>query len=217
MNMNTATNTTAPKPMTEATTAPATNFADLIAEQEKIANQAKAEQEKIAIQAQLAQDEIAKKIKDAMKVERPKALAQVKKQVELFQFTVYELGLVEKEVAVKQKNPTIKPLKSTKSDEVGIWTKQPPRFLVDEGCITTYKEGKSVDAWLVDANNIDQKIKFLAKLADHENGKKPNAVQLGSITEKEYTEAVQKAKEKAEKVKASKSKAEATPTATTTA
>ena len=77
-----------------------------------------------------------------------------------------------------------KPLKS-KSGETGVWLAHPPKFLEAEGAFTTYKAGKSVDAWLVNPTDKTTKLNFLKKLSSRE-GKVPTKEQLGELTETEF-------------------------------
>ena len=79
-----------------------------------------------------------------------------------------------------------KPLKS--KDDIGltgVWLAHPPKFLELEGAFTTYKSGKSVDAWLVNPTDKTIKLNFLKKLSSRE-GKVPTKEQLGEITEAEF-------------------------------
>ena len=78
-----------------------------------------------------------------------------------------------------------KPLKSTKSDETGVWLAHPPKFLEAEGAFAAYKAGKVVDGWLVTPTDKKAKTNFLKKLASRE-GKVPTKEQLGEITEAEF-------------------------------
>ncbi|ANJ72278.1 hypothetical protein A9Y76_07265 [Ralstonia insidiosa] len=72
-------------------------------------------------------------------------------------------------------------LKSIKTGEQAAWLAMPPKFLSDEGCFTTYEQGKSVDAWLGNPSNDKQKAKFLAKL-NMKTGKEPTQEQLGAVS-----------------------------------
>lgn len=124
--------------------------------------------------------------------ERPAALTAVLEQIGLFNFTADELGFH----AAPAKASTggkgsggarvmSKPLKSTKTDETSVWLAHPPKFLEAEGAFTTYKSGKSVDAWLVTPTDKKAKVNFLKKLSSRE-GKVPTKEQLGDITEAEF-------------------------------
>ena len=77
---------------------------------------------------------------------------------------------------------SIKPIKSTVTGAVTFWAAAPPTFLESEGAHTAYKEGKSVDKWLVEPSNKAQKGNFLAKMAK-KHDKKPTKEQLGELTE----------------------------------
>lgn len=57
----------------------------------------------------------------------------------------------------------------------------PPRFLSDEGCFTTYEQGKPIDAWLTDPSDTEYKARFLAKL-NKKTGKEPTEEQLGAVS-----------------------------------
>ncbi|CAD9227852.1 conserved hypothetical protein [Burkholderia cenocepacia] len=127
--------------------------------------------------------------------ERPAALQEVMKKVKLFNFTAAELGLhapaaggkgkgkAEGEGSTRNVTYTIK---STKTGEQSIWLAHPPKYLDGEGCFTTYESGKSVDAWLIHADNADEKATFLAKLMKRtlKDGKEkePTKEQLGTVT-----------------------------------
>lgn len=129
-----------------------------------------------------------------LEAERPSALAAVKEQISLYKFTAEELELQAPTPARSSPARSSgtramnKPLKSTKGEEVGVWLAHPPKFLEAEGCFTTYKSGKSVDAWLVNPAETKSKINFLKKLSSRE-GKKPTKEQLGDITEAEFQKA----------------------------
>lgn len=129
-----------------------------------------------------------------LEAERPSALAAVKEQISLYKFTAEELELQAPAPAKSSPSKSSgtrvmsKPLKSIKGDEVGVWLAHPPKFLEAEGCFTTYKSGKSVDAWLVNPAETKSKINFLKKLSSRE-GKKPTKEQLGDITEAEFQKA----------------------------
>jgi hypothetical protein len=129
-----------------------------------------------------------------LKAERPAALAGVLEQIKMFNFTPEELEIKvrSKGKAAAGKNASAvgtrtmsKPLKSTKGDDTGVWLAHPPKFLEAEGAFTTYKAGKSVDAWLVTPSEKKAKNNFLKKLSSRE-GKKPTKEQLGEITEAEF-------------------------------
>jgi hypothetical protein len=129
-----------------------------------------------------------------LKAERPAALAGVLEQIKMFNFTPEELEIKvrSKGNAAAGKNASAggtrtmsKPLKSTKGAETGVWLAHPPKFLEAEGAFTTYKTGKSVDAWLVTPSEKKAKNNFLKKLSSRE-GKKPTKEQLGDITEAEF-------------------------------
>ncbi|HDR9187978.1 TPA: hypothetical protein QDB51_002039 [Burkholderia vietnamiensis] len=81
-----------------------------------------------------------------------------------------------------------KPLKSTRSKEQGFWLAHPPKFLDEEGCFATYEEGKSIDAWLVDPSNIEDKAKFLVRLSK-KTGKEPTEEQLGKLSMDDFNKA----------------------------
>ena len=124
--------------------------------------------------------------------ERPAALKAVQEQIKLFSFTASELGLQATPTRTSPAAKTVgtrtmtKPLKS--KDDIGltgVWLAHPPKFLELEGAFTTYKSGKSVDAWLVTPSEKAGKIKFLKKL-EGSQGKAPTKEQLGSITEAEF-------------------------------
>lgn len=124
-----------------------------------------------------------------LKAERPAALAAVLEQIEMFSFTAEELkfktgstGKTAKEAGTRTMS---KPLKSTKGNKTGVWLAHPPKFLEAEGAFTTYKSGKSVDAWLVTPTEKKAKLNFLKKLSSHQ-GKVPTKEQLGEITEAEF-------------------------------
>ncbi|MBU9118359.1 hypothetical protein KTD15_06070 [Burkholderia multivorans] len=74
-----------------------------------------------------------------------------------------------------------RPLKSIKTGEQSVWLAMPPRFLSDEGCFTTYEQGKPIDAWLTDPSDTEHKARFLAKLCK-KTGKEPTQEQLGAVT-----------------------------------
>jgi len=129
-----------------------------------------------------------------IQAERPAALTAVQEQIKMFNFTADELGFKAPAAAKSSagsKGGTAstrvmsKPLKSTKGAETGVWLNYPPKFLEAEGAFTTYKSGKSVDAWLVTPSEKAGKIKFLKKL-EGSQGKAPTKEQLGSITEAEF-------------------------------
>lgn len=125
--------------------------------------------------------------------ERPAALKAVQEQIKLFSFTASELGL--QAASATRTSPAAKtsgtrtmtkPLKS--KDDIGltgVWLAHPPKFLELEGAFTTYKSGKSVDAWLVNPTDKTIKLNFLKKLSSRE-GKVPTKEQLGEITEAEF-------------------------------
>jgi hypothetical protein len=124
--------------------------------------------------------------------ERPAALKAVQEQIKLFSFTASELGLqatpTRTSAAAKTSGTRTmtKPLKS--KDDIGltgVWLAHPPKFLELEGAFTTYKAGKSVDAWLVNPTDRTIKLNFLKKLSSRE-GKVPTKEQLGEITEAEF-------------------------------
>ena len=124
--------------------------------------------------------------------ERPAALKAVQEQIKLFSFTASELGLqatpTRTSAAAKTSGTRTmtKPLKS--KDDIGltgVWLAHPPKFLELEGAFTTYKAGKSVDAWLVNPTDKTIKLNFLKKLSSRE-GKVPTKEQLGDITEAEF-------------------------------
>lgn len=123
--------------------------------------------------------------------ERPGALTGVLEQIKMFNFTADELGFKAAPAARSSAGGAgatrvlSKPLKSTKGDKTGVWLAHPPKFLEAEGAFTTYKAGKSVDAWLVTPSDKKAKNNFLKKLSSHE-GKKPTKEQLGEITEAEF-------------------------------
>ena len=128
-----------------------------------------------------------------IQAERPAALTAVQEQIKMFNFTADELGFKASAAGKTSAAPKAagatrvmsKPLKSTKSAETGVWLNYPPKFLEAEGAFTTYKSGKSVDAWLVTPSEKAGKIKFLKKL-EGSQGKAPTKEQLGSITEAEF-------------------------------
>lgn len=128
-----------------------------------------------------------------LKSERPAALAAVLEQITLFSFTADELGFraapAAKAAGAKGGSGATrvmsKPLKSTKSDETGVWLAHPPKFLEAEGAFSAYKGGKSVDGWLVTPTDKKAKTNFLKKLSSRE-GKVPTKEQLGDITEAEF-------------------------------
>ena len=124
--------------------------------------------------------------------ERPAALKAVQEQIKLFSFTASELGLQAGPTRTSPAAKTsgtrtmTKPLKS--KDDIGltgVWLAHPPKFLELEGAFTTYKSGKSVDAWLVNPTDKTIKLNFLKKLSSRE-GKVPTKEQLGEITEAEF-------------------------------
>lgn len=124
--------------------------------------------------------------------ERPAALKAVQEQIKLFSFTASELGLQATPTRTSPAAKTVgtrtmtKPLKS--KDDIGVngvWLAHPPKFLELEGAFTTYKSGKSVDAWLVNPTDKTTKLNFLKKLSSRE-GKVPTKDQLGTITEAEF-------------------------------
>lgn len=125
-----------------------------------------------------------------IQAERPSALTAVQEQIKLFNFTAEELGF-KAGAAPRSAGPKAagtrvmsKPLKS-KSGETGVWLAHPPKFLEAEGAFTTYKAGKSVDAWLVNPTDKTTKLNFLKKLSSRE-GKVPTKEQLGELTETEF-------------------------------
>lgn len=129
-----------------------------------------------------------------LEAERPTALAAVKEQITLFNFTADELGLHSapakassggKGASAGGTRVMSKPLKSTKSEETGVWLAHPPKFLEAEGAFAAYKSGKSIDAWLVNPADKKAKINFLKKLASRE-GKVPTKEQLHDITEADF-------------------------------
>jgi hypothetical protein len=118
----------------------------------------------------------------------------VLEQIKMFNFTPEELEIKvrSKGKAAAGKNASAagtrtmsKPLKSTKGNDTGVWLAHPPKFLEAEGAFTTYKAGKSVDAWLVTPTDKKAKLNFLKKLSSHQ-GKVPTKEQLGEITEVEF-------------------------------
>lgn len=126
--------------------------------------------------------------------ERPAALTAVQEQIKLFGFTANELGF--KSIGAAKTSTAsagstgtrvmTKPLKSKNDIGVnGVWLAHPPKFLELEGAFTTYKSGKSVDAWLVNPTDKTTKLNFLKKLSSRE-GKVPTKEQLGDITEAEF-------------------------------
>ena len=127
-----------------------------------------------------------------LQAERPTALAGVLEQISMFSFTADELGFHAAPAArassgTKAAGTRVmnKPLKSTKTDETGVWLAHPPKFLETEGAFTAYKSGKSVDAWLVTPSDKKTKVNFLKKLASRE-GKVPTKEQLHDITEADF-------------------------------
>lgn len=128
-----------------------------------------------------------------LKADRPAALTEVLEQIKLFNFTAAELGFKASAAtdtttaSTKAASTRImsKPLKSTKGDETGVWLAHPPKFLQAEGCFDAYKNGKSIDAWLVTRADNKAKANFLKKLSTRE-GVVPNKVQLGEVTETEF-------------------------------
>ncbi|ASL74297.1 hypothetical protein G7939_12585 [Ralstonia solanacearum] len=127
-----------------------------------------------------------------IKAERPTALSAVQEQIKMFNFTADELGFPSASVPrgstgakARGARNMNKPLKSTKGNETGVWLAHPPKFLEAEGAFTTYKSGKSVDAWLVNPADKKAKINFLKKLASRE-GKVPSKEQLHDITEADF-------------------------------
>lgn len=70
-------------------------------------------------------------------------------------------------------------------DETGVWRAGPPSFFKDEGGLDAYKQGQSIDKWLVDPKDEQSKIKLLQKLAE-KLGEAPNEEQLGDITAEAY-------------------------------
>ncbi|HDR9187983.1 hypothetical protein C6Q09_19320 [Burkholderia multivorans] len=163
-----------------APTAKKLTLEDFLKQQEALENQKKALAEQF--QATLAE-------------ERPAALEDVLKKVELFNFTAAELGFhlapatagkgkkAGGEGGTRQVNYTIK---STKTDEQSVWLAHPPKFLEGEGCFTAYESGKTVDGWLVHPDKADEKATFLAKLMKRtlKDGKEkePTKEQLGTVT-----------------------------------
>ncbi|HDR9187980.1 TPA: hypothetical protein QDB51_002041 [Burkholderia vietnamiensis] len=81
----------------------------------------------------------------------------------------------------------IKSLKSIKTGDELDWIAGSPKFLKEEGCFITYEEGKSVDAWLADPSNIENKVKFLAKL-NQRFRKEPTEEQLGDVSLEAFKE-----------------------------
>ncbi|MBO7803472.1 H-NS family nucleoid-associated regulatory protein [Burkholderia pseudomallei] len=157
-----------------------------------------AEAKKLTLAEILAKrEEFEKMVAAQMEAERPAALQGVREQIKMFNFTAEELGF-KATAAAKASTGTkggsgatrniSKPLKSTKSDETGVWLAHPPKFLEAEGAFATYKSGKSIDAWLVDAKDKKAKINFLKKLASRE-GKVPSKEQLHDITEADFNAA----------------------------
>lgn len=128
-----------------------------------------------------------------LQAERPTALANVKEQIKLFNFTAAELGFkataaADTPAAAPKATSTRvmnKPIKSTQGEEPSVWLAHPPKFLEAEGAFTAYTSGKSVDAWLVDPADKKAKINFLKKLASR-LGKVPTKEQLGNITKEEF-------------------------------
>lgn len=139
------------------------------------------------------QKALAEQFQATLDEERPTALKDILKKVELFKFTAAELGFhlapagkVKKaggEGGTRQVNYTIK---STKTDEQSVWLAHPPRFLEVEGCFTAYESGKTVDGWLVHPEKADEKATFLAKLMKRSlkdgKEKEPTKEQLGTVT-----------------------------------
>ena len=123
--------------------------------------------------------------------ERPTALAGVLEQIKLFSFTADELGFKDTSTPTNAKGGAgvtrvlSKPLKSSKTEETGVWLAHPPKFLETEGAFTAYESGKPVDAWLVTPTDSKAKLNFLKKLSSR-LGKKPTKEQLGAITEAEF-------------------------------
>lgn len=126
--------------------------------------------------------------------ERPAALTAVQEQIKLFGFTANELGF--KSIGAAKTSTAsagsagtrtmTKPLKSKNDIGLsGVWLAHPPKFLELEGAFTTYKSGKSVDAWLVNPTDKTTKLNFLKKLSSRD-GKVPTKEQLGDITEAEF-------------------------------
>lgn len=132
-------------------------------------------------------------VKAQIEADRPDALKAVQEQIKLFNFTADELGFKASSAGKTSAVPKAagatrvmsKPLKSTKSAKTGVWLNYPPKFLEAEGAFTTYKSGKSVEAWLVTPTEKAGKIKFLKKL-EGSQGKGPTKEQLGDITEAEF-------------------------------
>lgn len=129
-----------------------------------------------------------------LEAERPAALASVLEQIKMFNFTAEELQVKAgpsgkaaggKGASAAGTRTMSKPLKSTKGNETGVWLAHPPKFLEAEGAFTTYKAGKSVDAWLVTPTEKKAKLNFLKKLSSHQ-GKAPTKDQLGEITDAEF-------------------------------
>lgn len=129
-----------------------------------------------------------------LKAERPAALTGVLEQIKLFNFTADELGFHTAPAKASgggkgsagATRVMSKPLKS--KDDIGltgVWLAHPPKFLELEGAFSTYKSGKSMDAWLVNPADEKAKTNFLKKLSSHE-GKAPSKEQLGNITEAEF-------------------------------
>ncbi|SFD52526.1 hypothetical protein [Paracidovorax konjaci] len=130
-----------------------------------------------------------------LEAERPAALASVQEQIKLFSFTADELGFQStpapratssNKASSGGTRVMTKPLKSMHDIGLnGVWLAHPPKFLELEGAFTTYKSGKSVDAWLVNPTDKVTKLNFLKKLSSRE-GKVPTKEQLGEITEAEF-------------------------------
>lgn len=130
-----------------------------------------------------------------LEAERPAALTAVLEQIKLFNFTAEELGVKASAAGKTSATPKgstgttrvmSKPLKSKDDTAVnGVWLAHPPKFLELEGAFTTYKAGKSVDAWLVNPTDKVTKINFLKKLSSRED-KVPTKEQLGDINEAEF-------------------------------
>lgn len=70
-------------------------------------------------------------------------------------------------------------------DDTGVWRAGPPSFFKDEGGLDTYKQGQSIDQWLVDPKDEQSKIKLLKNLS-RKFTKEPNLEQLGDVTPEAY-------------------------------
>ena len=155
-----------------------------------------AEAKKLSLADILAKrEEFENMVAAQMEAERPDALKAVQEQIKLFGFTAQELGFNSSAAGKTSAAPKgstggtrvmTKPLKS--KDDIGmngVWLAHPPKFLELEGAFTTYKSGKSVDAWLVNPTDKTTKLNFLKKLSSRE-GKVPTKEQLGDIPEAEF-------------------------------